>query len=138
MPAREPQLFEFVLERIPVAPVGGAFRSLLCLQARLDRGKIAADRGLDGTPVTTDGSVGILPGDGPQKFRRTEFQEPEVGLLDQTPALQMRLEHRNPWIDPLSHLQVELLRRLRAGRDEARGPLLATITGIAFGMRNTG
>lgn len=59
-------------------------------------------------------------------------------LLDQTPALQARLEHRNPWIDPLSHLQVELLRRLRAGRDEARGPLLATITGIAFGMRNTG
>ncbi len=59
-------------------------------------------------------------------------------LLDQTPALQARLEHRNPWIDPLSHLQVELLRRLRAGRDEARSPLLATITGIAAGMRNTG
>ncbi|MBE2316213.1 phosphoenolpyruvate carboxylase [Solirubrobacter sp. CPCC 204708] len=59
-------------------------------------------------------------------------------LLEQTPALQARLEHRNPWIDPLSHLQVELLRRLRAGRDEARPPLLATITGIAAGMRNTG
>jgi phosphoenolpyruvate carboxylase len=59
-------------------------------------------------------------------------------LLDETPALQARLEHRNPWIDPLSHLQVELLRRLRAGREEARSPLLATITGIAAGMRNTG
>ena len=59
-------------------------------------------------------------------------------LLDETPALQARLEHRNPWVDPLSHLQVELLRRLRAGRDEARAPLLATITGIAAGMRNTG
>ena len=59
-------------------------------------------------------------------------------LLEQTPALQARLEHRNPWIDPLSHLQVELLRRLRAGREEARSPLLATITGIAAGMRNTG
>jgi phosphoenolpyruvate carboxylase len=59
-------------------------------------------------------------------------------LLDETPALQRRLEHRNPWVDPLSHLQVELLRRLRAGRDEARAPLLATITGIAAGMRNTG
>ncbi len=59
-------------------------------------------------------------------------------LLDETPALQRRLEHRNPWVDPLSHLQVELLRRLRAGREEARGPLLATITGIAAGMRNTG
>ena len=59
-------------------------------------------------------------------------------LLDETPALQRRLEHRNPWVDPLSHLQVELLRRLRAGREEARAPLLATITGIAAGMRNTG
>jgi phosphoenolpyruvate carboxylase len=59
-------------------------------------------------------------------------------LLDETPALQRRLEHRNPWIDPLSHLQVELLRRVRAGREEANAPLLATITGIAAGMRNTG
>ena len=59
-------------------------------------------------------------------------------LLDDTPALQRRLSHRNPWIDPLSHLQVELLARARAGRAEAREPLLATITGIAAGMRNTG
>ena len=59
-------------------------------------------------------------------------------LLDETPALQRRLEHRNPWIDPLSHLQVELLRRVRSGREEARPALLATITGIAAGMRNTG
>jgi phosphoenolpyruvate carboxylase len=59
-------------------------------------------------------------------------------LLDETPALQRRLEHRNPWVDPLSHLQVELLRRLRGGREDARVPLLATITGIAAGMRNTG
>ena len=59
-------------------------------------------------------------------------------LLEDSPALRLRLSHRNPWIDPLSHLQVELLRRLRAGREEARAPLLATITGIAAGMRNTG
>jgi phosphoenolpyruvate carboxylase len=62
----------------------------------------------------------------------------QQGLLDETPALQRRLEHRNPWVDPLSHLQVELLERLRAGREDARTPLLATITGIAAGMRNTG
>src|SRR5829696_5928412 len=59
-------------------------------------------------------------------------------LLGDAPALQRRLSHRNPWIDPLSHLQVELLARSRAGRAEAREPLLATITGIAAGMRNTG
>ena len=59
-------------------------------------------------------------------------------LLDHSPALQRRLSHRNPWIDPLSHLQVELLARSRAGQVEAFEPLLATITGIAAGMRNTG
>jgi phosphoenolpyruvate carboxylase len=46
------------------------------------------------------------------------------------PALQRRLSHRNPWIDALS--------LLHAGRAEAREPLLATITGIAAGMRDTG
>jgi phosphoenolpyruvate carboxylase len=61
-----------------------------------------------------------------------------TSLLGDAPALQRRLSHRNPWIDPLSHLQVELLARSRAGRAEAREPLLATITGIAAGMRNTG
>jgi phosphoenolpyruvate carboxylase len=59
-------------------------------------------------------------------------------LLHDQPALQRRLSHRNPWIDPLSHLQVELLARARTGRADAREPLLATITGIAAGMRNTG
>ena len=59
-------------------------------------------------------------------------------LLDDSPALQRRLSHRNPWIDPLSHLQVELLARARGGQLDAREPLLATITGIAAGMRNTG
>ena len=58
-------------------------------------------------------------------------------LLDGSPALQRRLDHRNPWVDPLSHLQVELLARVRAGRD-ARDPLLASIAGIASGLRNTG
>jgi phosphoenolpyruvate carboxylase len=59
-------------------------------------------------------------------------------LLDGLPALQERLAHRNPWIDPLSHMQVELLARLRDGDEAALAPLLLTVTGIAAGMRNTG
>ena len=59
-------------------------------------------------------------------------------LLADAPALQERLAHRNPWIDPLSHMQVDLLRRRRAGDEAARGPLLLTVAGIAAGMRNTG
>jgi phosphoenolpyruvate carboxylase len=59
-------------------------------------------------------------------------------LLDDTPALLERLSHRNPWVDPLNHLQVELLERVRAGAEHDREPLLATISGIAAGLRNTG
>jgi len=59
-------------------------------------------------------------------------------LLDSTPALLERLSHRNPWVDPLNHLQVELLERVRAGAEHDREALLATISGIAAGLRNTG
>lgn len=59
-------------------------------------------------------------------------------LLSGSPRLQDRLAHRDPWVDPLSHLQIELLQRVRAGADEDRQALLGTVTGIAFGLRNTG
>jgi phosphoenolpyruvate carboxylase len=41
-------------------------------------------------------------------------------------------------VDPLSHLQVALLARSRAGDATVGGALMATITGIAAGLRNTG
>jgi phosphoenolpyruvate carboxylase len=59
-------------------------------------------------------------------------------LLQSTPALMARLSHRNPWTDPLSYMQIDLLRRARAGDRDAERPLLLTINGIAAGMRNTG
>jgi phosphoenolpyruvate carboxylase len=59
-------------------------------------------------------------------------------LLAGAPQLQERLAHRDPWVDPLSHLQVELLRRTRADPTVDRQPLLGTVAGIAFGLRNTG
>ncbi|GAB4399655.1 MAG: phosphoenolpyruvate carboxylase [Rhodoferax sp.] len=64
--------------------------------------------------------------------------EPE--RLHSNPALRRSIRHRFPYIDPLHHLQVELIRRLRAGdADEsvARGIHIA-INGIAAGLRNTG
>jgi phosphoenolpyruvate carboxylase len=62
----------------------------------------------------------------------------EPRLLESTPALLARLSHRNPWVDPLNHLQVELLERVRGGAEQDREALLATISGIAAGLRNTG
>jgi phosphoenolpyruvate carboxylase len=59
-------------------------------------------------------------------------------LLDDAPALRDRLSHRNRWVDPISHLQVALLARVRAGEPGLRDALMASITGIAAGLRNTG
>jgi phosphoenolpyruvate carboxylase len=67
----------------------------------------------------------------------------EEQLLDREPILQRALTRRNVFIDPLSFVQLELLRRLRAeGSDPddpelVRASLLA-INGIAGAMRNTG
>jgi phosphoenolpyruvate carboxylase len=59
-------------------------------------------------------------------------------LLDGNPTLQRSIRLRNPYVDPISFLQVELLRRKRAGDTRCERPLLLTLNGIAAGMRNTG
>jgi phosphoenolpyruvate carboxylase len=64
-------------------------------------------------------------------------------LLDRSPVLQKSIARRNPYIDPMSYVQVELLRRLRA---DPEGPehtaledaILLSISGIAAGLKNTG
>jgi phosphoenolpyruvate carboxylase len=65
----------------------------------------------------------------------------EERLLDREPVLQASIDRRNPYVDPLSYVQVALLRRLRAGDEDADGALgrlsLLTVNGIASGLRNT-
>jgi phosphoenolpyruvate carboxylase len=62
----------------------------------------------------------------------------EARLLDHNPQLQGSIALRNPYVDPMSFLQVELLRRKREGHADVDRPLLLTLNGIAAGMRNTG
>ena len=59
-------------------------------------------------------------------------------LLDRHPVVQRSVRLRNPYVDPMNAIQVELLRRYRAGDDAAVQPLLRSIAGIAAGLRNTG
>jgi phosphoenolpyruvate carboxylase len=56
------------------------------------------------------------------------------------PGLQRSIRHRFPYIDPLHHLQVELVRRHRAGQLDERTQrgIHISINGIAAGLRNTG
>jgi phosphoenolpyruvate carboxylase len=59
-------------------------------------------------------------------------------------TLAMSIEHRRPYIDPLNHLQVELMRRFRSGPESARSNermhrgIHMSINGLAAGLRNSG
>lgn len=65
-------------------------------------------------------------------------------LLAGEPVLLKSVQLRNPYIDPLNYIQVEMMRRLRAGKlakaeDEAtRAVIELTINGISGGLKNTG
>jgi phosphoenolpyruvate carboxylase len=59
-------------------------------------------------------------------------------LLDRHPVVQRSIHLRNPYVDPMNAIQVELLRRYRNGDDAVVPPLLRSIAGIAAGLRNTG
>ncbi len=64
----------------------------------------------------------------------------EKQRLSNNAALQRSMRHRFPYIDPLHHLQVELVRRYRAGQADERVQrgIHISINGIAAGLRNTG
>jgi phosphoenolpyruvate carboxylase len=60
-------------------------------------------------------------------------------LLDENAVLRRSIDVRNPYVDPINRLQVEILHRLRVARDEELvRAFWITANGIAAGMRNTG
>ncbi|XZG69964.1 phosphoenolpyruvate carboxylase [Chitinibacteraceae bacterium HSL-7] len=61
-------------------------------------------------------------------------------LLSDNPMLKRSLDNRLPYLDPLNHLQVELLKRIRSGdeNEELAHAVYLTINGIAAGLRNSG
>jgi phosphoenolpyruvate carboxylase len=68
----------------------------------------------------------------------------ETERLQSNPALARSIEHRFPYLDPLNHLQVELMRRYRKRRegdpsnDRLQRGIHLSINGVAAGLRNTG
>jgi phosphoenolpyruvate carboxylase len=61
-------------------------------------------------------------------------------LVVDNPVLRRSIDVRNPYVDPINLVQVELLRRLRSGgaNERLERALLVTMNGIAAGLRNTG
>ncbi|HEV8313059.1 MAG TPA: phosphoenolpyruvate carboxylase, partial [Burkholderiaceae bacterium] len=68
----------------------------------------------------------------------------ETQRLQSNPALARSIEHRFPYLDPLNHLQVELMRRYRLRREgdpqnaRVQTGIHISINGVAAGLRNTG
>jgi phosphoenolpyruvate carboxylase len=129
------------------------FRSLID-NAQLSMGKadLAVARlytGLVDDPEVRDGVFGAVEAE----WRATEDAILAITgqpvLLGTSPVLRRSIQLRNPYVDPLSFVQVSLLRRLRQegreGRAEdeaapeiARRLVAQTINGIAAGLQNTG
>jgi phosphoenolpyruvate carboxylase len=64
----------------------------------------------------------------------------QPALLADNPTLARSIRNRFPYLDPLNHLQVELLRRFRGGATDERTQraIHLTINGLAAGLRNIG
>ena len=64
----------------------------------------------------------------------------QVELLENNQVLARSIRLRNPYVDPMHLIQVDLLRRKRAGEDtpDVNRAIAATISGISAGLRNTG
>jgi phosphoenolpyruvate carboxylase len=67
----------------------------------------------------------------------------QAELLEKAPVLKTSIDRRNPYVDPLSFIQLVLLQRLRSGaesesREEVIKGVLESINGVASGLKNTG
>ena len=74
------------------------------------------------------------------RARHVEVRTGQSALLENDPDLATVIRSRLPYIDPLNHLQIELIRRRRRGDDapDVRDGIHLTINGVAAGLRNTG
>jgi phosphoenolpyruvate carboxylase len=62
-------------------------------------------------------------------------------LLQENPVLRRSIDVRNPYVDPINFIQVEILKELRQAKSPNQkllDALLLTFNGVAAGMRNTG
>jgi phosphoenolpyruvate carboxylase len=64
----------------------------------------------------------------------------QADLLDNNPTIKRSIARRNPYVDPLNYIQVALLKHIRANGDDPAltEAVLATVNGIAAGMKTTG
>ncbi len=134
----ETRLLEELMTRFPLFTEMIANVELGLAKADLSIARLYA--GLVSDAALRDRVFGMLF----EEFERTKAVvlrlSGQATLLESNPVLARSIRLRNPYVDPLSLIQVELLRRKRGGEDNENlnYALAATINGIAAGLRNTG
>jgi phosphoenolpyruvate carboxylase len=96
--------------------------------------------GLVGDESLRERVFGMIADEFERTRRRILSVSRQTRLLERNPVLARSIELRNPYVDPMSLVQIELLRRKRAGQEseELDYALAATMNGISAGLRNTG
>jgi phosphoenolpyruvate carboxylase len=132
------QLLREMTQQFPL--VADMVRNVELAMAKADLGVARLYAGLVPDEGLRERVFGMLR----EEFRRTRHMilslKGQKELLEGNPVLQRSIRLRNPYVDPMSLMQIDLLRRKRAGADsvELRYALGATINGIAAGLHNTG
>jgi phosphoenolpyruvate carboxylase len=91
-------------------------------------------------PTIRDAIFARIAGEHERSVRHCLRITQQSSLLEDNPTLERSIRNRFPYLDPLNHLQVELLRRYRAGDTDmrTRRAIHLTINGVAAGLRNSG
>jgi phosphoenolpyruvate carboxylase len=120
------------------------FRAMLSnldmLLAKADLSVAARYKELAKDTVLADAIFGRIRGEFDSTVKALFEITGENAFLATNPTLARSIRNRFPYLDPLNHLQLELLRRHRAGDDEERVTrgIHLSINGLAAGLRNSG
>ena len=123
------------------------FRALLSnSQMSLTKAELSIAReyaGLCEDPALADAILGRIAEEYHRTVGRVLAVADENELMADTPEVALSLARRNPYLDPINHIQVTVLKRYRDAADDAERalwltPLLRSINALATGMRNTG
>ena len=109
------------------------------LKADLTIARLYAD--LVASPQVADQIHGRIAEEFTQTVQAVLHMTGQKDLLESMPILQRSIQQRNPYVDPLSFVQLVLLERLRQGAEPQADYLtgvLESISGIASGLKNTG
>jgi phosphoenolpyruvate carboxylase len=120
------------------------FRAMLSnlemLMAKVDLSVAARYKELFAQPAIADAIFGRIRAEFDASMAALAETTGSQALLESNPSLARSIRNRFPYMDPLNHLQIELLKRHRAGdsEDRVRRGIHLSINGLAAGLRNSG